>query len=268
MITAEILAPDRCNPTGRRILDTLYSSAADAGIAATVSREYIGESDWLVMWGVGAAGRSEIRHQHIAKGGRAILWDLGYFHRKKEGGACRPSIDDDYPTKWLDGTEGIPGRWESLGIDLQNNYNPKGHIVLAGIGPKQRAYMAPKLDRWEAKKLRELKTRFPGRRIVYRPKPNRASPFLNIETDAKRPIQDVLKGAALVVCMHSNVAIDAVIAGVPFESEDGVSTWLKGKEYTPEVRLDFLRRLAWWQWKPDELTDAWRFLNKVINGPV
>lgn len=265
---AEILIPDICNPTGRRILDRLYESAGEAGISVTAVKEYTGGYDWLVMWGVGATGRSEIRHRHIQKGGRAILWDLGYFNRKKEGGACRPSIDDDYPTRWLDRTPGTPGRWESLGIKLGNNYDPDGHIVLAGIGPKQRAYMSPKLDRWESQKLAELQARFPGRRIVYRPKPNRKSPSLPVKTDATSPIQDVLKGAALAVCMHSNVAVDAVIAGVPFESEDGVSTWLRGKEYTPEVRLDFLRRLACWQWKPEELTDAWRFLSEVISGPV
>jgi len=267
-ISAEILIPDICNPTGRGVLERLTTSAVKAGISVSVSKEYTGESDWLVMWGVGATGRSEIRHKHIAKGGRAILWDLGYFHRKKNGGACRPSIDDDYPTKWLDGTPGIPGRWESLGIPLGSNYDAEGHIVLAGIGPKQRDYMAPKLDRWEARKLKELQKRFPDRRIVYRPKPNRKSPSLPVQTDAISPIQDVLKGASLVVCMHSNVAVDAVIAGVPFESEDGVSTWLRGKQYTPEVRLDFLRRLAWWQWKPDELCDAWAFLSRVINGSV
>lgn len=264
MITAEILIPEVCNPTGRRVLDSLAETAGGF-VSARVTRKYTGDSDWLVMWGVGAPGRSEIRNHHLEQGGRAILWDLGYFHRKKEGGACRPSIDDDYPTRWLDKTTPDPSRWDALGIELQNNYDPNGHIVLAGIGPKQRIYMAPKLDRWEAQKLKELQSRFPDRRIVYRPKPNRNSPSLPIESDATSPIQDVLKGASLVVCMHSNVAVDAVMAGVPFESEDGVSTWLRGKDYTPETRLDFLRRLAWWQWKPEEFTGAWQHLLKVMN---
>ena len=72
-----------------------------------------------------------------------------------------------------------------------------------------------------------------------------------------------MRGARLVVCRHSNVAVDAVIAGVPVECEDGAAYWLRDKPYTPEVRRDFLDRLAWWQWKPEECMKAWEFIRRM-----
>ena len=76
-------------------------------------------------------------------------------------------------------------------------------------------------------------------------------------------IADLLRGASLAACRHSNVAVDAVVAGVPFEAVDGAAMWLAGKDYTPANRLDFLRRLAWWQWKASEAHLAWDFAKEV-----
>ena len=121
-------------------------------------------------------------------------------------------------------------------------------------------------DCWEARKVAEMRERFPGRRIVYRPKPNRISPVLRCETDLGPDIADTLRGASLIACMHSNVAVDAVLAGVPFESEDGVSTWLRGKPYTREVRLDFCQRISRWQYKAYEMVEAWRFLRGIVEA--
>ena len=78
------------------------------------------------------------------------------------------------------------------------------------------------------------------------------------------PIEQVLAGARLVVCRHSNVAVDAVIAGVPFECEDGAAYWLQGKPYTVENRLDLLHRLCWWQWTCYEAPAAWRFIKGML----
>ncbi len=265
--TAEILIPPGTNATGKVILAALAESGLEAGVKTTIHERYRGLAQWLVMWGIGADQRSELRHHHIRNGGYVQLWDIGYFKREKIRGYVKASINDDYATKWLDKTEPSPERWEELGLTLRDDYRPDGHIIVAGIGPKQRMYMklsASANDCWEQKKMDEMKRRFPGRRIVYRPKPNRISPQLHCETDAKSDISDLLKGAALIVCMHSNVAVDAVLAGIPFESEDGVSTWLRGKPYTHEVRLDFCQRLARWQYKAPETAKAWTFMRGLV----
>lgn len=265
--TAEILIPPGTNATGRVVLAKLAETGEEAGITTKVRENYVGDCQWLVMWGIGADQRSALRHQHIACGGFVQLWDIGYFKREKVRGYVKASINDDYATKWLDRTEPDSERWAELGISLRDDFNPKGHIIIAGIGPKQRMYMklsGASHDCWEQGKLDEMRQRFPGRRIVYRPKPNRMSPQLRCETDAKSDISVLLKGAALIVCMHSNVAVDAVLAGIPFESEDGVSTWLRGKPYTYETRLDFCQRICRWQYKAPETAKAWIFMRGIV----
>ena len=258
--------PPGTNATGRKILKFIVDHAPEAGVEARFTERYTGSTPWLVMWGVGAPGRSEIRDRHVAAGGVAALWDIGFFKREKLNGHCKVSLNQDYATKWIDRTEPEPERWDALEIALRDDYDPGGHIVLAGVGPKQHAYQSGKIDTWERDRLNELRRRFPGRRIVYRPKPRRPYIPLPCETDNKSDIEDVLRGASLAVCHHSNVAIDAVLAGVPFESDDGVSTWLRGKEYTHATRLDFVRRLARWQYKAVEMTQAWLFLRSITSA--
>lgn len=264
MIDAEVMMPYGTNATGRVILRAVLEHAAEAGVNAQPSDHYQGKRKWLVMWGVGGGDRSAIRDRHIAAGGKVVLWDIGFFKRTKLRGHCKASINQDYATQWLDATEPIPDRWDDLDLQLRNDCDPDGYIVLAGIGPKEHAYRGDSLLRWEQDKFDELQQRFPGRRIIYRPKPRREFVPLKCETDNTSEIADLLRGCALVVCYHSNVAVDAVLAGVPFESEAGVSTWLKGKPYTEKVRLDFVRRLARWQYKAVEMAEAWRFLGAVV----
>jgi hypothetical protein len=84
----------------------------------------------------------------------------------------------------------------------------------------------------------------------------------SIDTDT--PIAQLLRGASLVVARHSNVCLDAVQAGVPFEAEDGAAVWLQRREFTPANRLEFLQRLAWWQWRAAEAPRAWQFLKGMV----
>lgn len=223
--------------------------------------QYQGGAPWLALYGVGATDRSRARDAQVASGGYALCWDLGYFGRTKVTGYLRVSINHHHPQAWLSRTEPKPERWEAHGIELREDYSPAGPIVLVGVGPKSHKFLGT--QGWELSKLKELRARFPGRRIVYRPKPGSPGAALDCETDNRPKIEDVLKGAALVVCRHSNVAVDAAIAGVPIECEDGAAIWLQGKPYTRETRLDFLRRLSWWQWCPSEAVQFLGFLKEL-----
>ena len=93
-----------------------------------------------------------------------------------------------------------------------------------------------------------------GRAAVLRPKKVRHATL--------PPIEEALKGKSLVVCRHSNVAIDACIAGVPVRCEDGAAFALYRdfERPTRDERLGFLRSLAWWNWKPSEAGEAWKYL--------
>lgn len=113
--------------------------------------------------------------------------------------------------------------------------------------------------------LIDLRQRFPGRKIIYRPKPNSPPVKLNCPMEAKMPIEKLLEGASLVVSRHSNVCVDGVIANVPFEAEDGAAMWLRGKPWSIENRIAFLRKLSWWQWQVKEAKEAWDFLHEYCD---
>lgn len=253
--SVEILISQLESRTGKVILKAMHQQAP---IPVQVGHVYAGRCDGLMLWGVGRSGHGAARDAQLARGGHAYLWDMGYFGRRKREGYLRVSIDHQHPQQWLDLTSSDPSRWDEHGIALREDFTPKGHVVLVGMGPKSHAFL--KTQGWEQAKLAELRRRFPGRRIVFRPKPGRPHPEIACEVNATDSIERVLKGASLVVCRHSNVAIDACIAGIPFECEDGAASWIQGKPYTQATRLDLLRRLAWWQWKPEETAQAWKFL--------
>nr|AER23949.1 hypothetical protein var072 [Variovorax sp. HH01] len=223
---------------------------------------YRGGCDWLVLFGIGDQRHDVARRQQISRGGRVLHWDLGYTGLRKGEGHLRVCIDTDHPQALLERTPPDPSRWDALGIELRNDVDEDGPVILVGLGKKSRSYL--NAAHWEARKLRELQKRFTGRRIVFRPK-GEEKLQLPCESDSRELIADVLRGASLVVCRHSNVAVDATIAGVPFEAEDGAAMWLQSREFTPANRLEFLQRLAWWQWRADEAAEAWAFAKRMAN---
>lgn len=253
----EFLIHPEDSHNGRAILKAM---AEQCPMPAHHSPRYDGRFDWLMLWGVGRPEHAQAVGWHVAPGRHAALWDLGYLGRQKRDGYLRLSIDTWHPQQWLDRTEPDPSRWDELGVALSDQGDPGGHIVLVGMGPKSHAFLAS--DGWELRKFEELRRRFPRRRIVFRPKPGKPAPRVPCQ-HALGALDEVLRGAALVVCRHSNVAVDAVIRGVPVEVEDGAAQWLQGRAFDCATRLDFLRRLAWWQWKATEARDAWRFILKV-----
>lgn len=257
VLSVEVLIPIKSSDKALAMLHAITAAARQAD-DVKVTQIYQGGSDWLVLYGVGAPDRDEARKRQIKNGGRTMLWDLGYFDRQRY---LRCSVDHDHPQDWLPRTAPDPQRWNALGIRLREDYDPDGHIVLVGLGKKSRAYLR-EAD-WERFRLNDLRKRFPGRQIIYRPKPKSPAMKLDCRMDADSPIEVLLRGASLISCRHSNVACDAAVAGVPFECDDGAAMWLKGRPFTQENRLEFLRRLAWWQWRSNEAVEAWAFIKGV-----
>lgn len=216
-----------------------------------VTNRYEGKSEWLMLWGVGFPAHAEAAKRHA---GPVSMWDLGY-----RPGYSRVALNHWHPTPaQIDATEPDPSRFDELGIELRNDGDPNGPILLIGMGPKSKRFLND--ANWESRALRKIQKRYPGKKVIFRPKPKRPAPDLGIPVDRSETIVQALKGKSLVVCRHSNVGVDAAIAGVPCETVEGAAKWLEGKEFTPDLRMDFLRRLAWWQWKQDEASKAWKFI--------
>lgn len=262
--TVELLITQNASDTALAMLKAMRTALISDGMSVEVTQKYRGLRDLLMLHGVGAPDRNAARNAHVASGRRVIMWDMGYFGRKKTVGYLRCSIDRDHPQAWFDRTPADAGRWQALRIALRDDARPDGPVILVGLGRKSRSYL--RADDWEAARFDQLRSRFPGREIIYRPKPGNPWPALKCKTDATTPIEALLIGASLVSCRHSNVACDAAVAGVPFECDDGAAVWLQPKPYTTENRTDFLHRLAHWQYRPDEAANAWHFLKGMLRA--
>lgn len=261
MTSCEFLIGHKIAASGQ---DILRAMREDCPMRFRATTRYEGNSDLLMVWGAGGAENAAAISRHHARGGRSICWDYGYFRRSKRGGYLRVSVDDWHPQRWIDSTPPNASRWAANGVSLRDDADPDGPIILVGMGPKSHKFIHD--WNWEKRKLAELQAMFPGRQIIYRPKPGRSHSPLPCKTSAEGSIQQLLVGASLVVCRHSNVAVDAVVAGVPFDCEDGAAQWLSKKPFTPANRLDFLQRLSCWQWHHSEAVDAWQFLLGIINA--
>lgn len=263
MATSVEILTGAASGTAKVALQAMREAVTADGDHLIESATYRGGADWLVIWG--AARHNEARQQQLKAGRRALMWDLGYIQRKKLTGYLRMAIDTDHPQAWLDRTPDDAKRLDALDVHLRNDANPTGPIILVGLGYQSRAYLG--CPDWERRALDALRLEFPGRAIIHRPKGQRDTTRLPFCTrDWETPIADLIKGSSLVVCRHSNCAVDAVIAGVPFRAQDGAAMWLSGKPYTVDNRQQFLRRLAWWQWKPEEMGQAWKFVKEITRS--
>lgn len=262
----EILTDDGMNVKGLRMIEAMIATATQAGVQPIIRKRnaYQGDCELLMIYGVGHPVMMHDFKRHVESGRHAIGWDLGYYGRHtKRTYPMRLTINAPHPQALIEPMP--PGRWVSSGIHLRHDYNPDGHIVLCGLGRKGRHQFGYEGTAWESQKLREIRAAHPGRKVLYRPKAGALEP-IGCPSDPHSTIEKVIYGASLVVVRHSNVAVDACIAGIPVVCEDGAAAALYGddlcnpKRPTTEERLAFLQSLAYWQWSPDEALQAWRFI--------
>lgn len=228
-----------------------------------VTDHYRGRDSWLSFYGGGERSRMAARTRQLKRGGDVAFWDLGYFGRTEDPASSygRLALNDDHPWRYMDATPNDPARWRAHGIALREDYAADGPVIVVGMGKKSRVQLG--MWDWEDKKILEMKLRYPRRKVLYRPK--RYELRRNVENVPAVPIEQAIKGASLVVCRHSNVAVDACIAGIPVECDDGIAYWLYSRSPRPTVleRLDFLHRVAHWQYRLDELAKAWEFVQRI-----
>jgi hypothetical protein len=265
-VQAELILVWDMAQRGRRMIEALRDTAP---IPVRVSEAYTGKAEILITYGTGHPIRRPWWQEHRRKGGRCIGLDLGYWDRADPDAAMRVTLDTDHPPQWIR-REPAP-RWKATGITLREDANPDGPIVLVGGGRKSLQVLREKPLQWEASVLPRLRTL--GREIVYRPKrPTDRGPA-GLRVMKHEAIDDALKGASLVVCRHSNVAVDACIAGIPVACDGGAASALYGKDpckptaVTPSQRRKFLESLAWWNWRPSEAAQTWTYLlNRIQCG--
>lgn len=127
-----------------------------------------------------------------------------------------------------------PERWDSLGVELQPFRTGGETVILAqrGIGSAPTAMPA----NWPADAYRRH-----GGRI--RKHPGRGKAI---------PLDEDLRRCGKAVTWGSGAAIRALMMGIPVVSE--MPNWIGEQDNTESGRLEMLRRLAWAQWRIDEIT--------------
>lgn len=254
----EILIDQPMAKRGERMLRAL---AACAPAGTVVTEQYGGRHRLLVVYGVGRDYKFAAFKAHRAVGGHVACWDLGYWDRDD---AMRVSIDGLHPT--AEQLAMAPAEGARHRVALREDSDPAGPILLVGIGAKSAYMYGLQTMEWERATLARIRRQHPGRRVLWRPKGRKAVSLGGAALHHGMPIETALRGCSLVVCRHSNVAVDACIAGVPVECEDGAARALYrgNREPTREQRAEFLRRLGWWNWKPGEAPAAWQWMGKVL----
>jgi hypothetical protein len=270
-------APD-ARELGRALIDSLYRGARALRLDARLMVSYEPRAgSVLVLYGMGGRDRHPHALRHLQDGGTLVCLDAGYWQRGLDPRRrkYRVSINGFHPPQYvMRGPDPGEARWLDAGLSIEDAGGyVKGPIMLVGNAPKSIAVGA---GGWAQKKSQQIRATFPTRRIVYRPKPKRPhEPGVAFDALSVEPIDQALRTVSLVVCKHSNVAVDACRLGVPVVCDDGAAAAIypsrlvdAGLQPSPALRREFLHRLAWWQWSPEEWEQgrAWVWLTETLGA--
>ena len=240
----------------RHLLNALLCSARAHGLSAKHIERYE-TCKVLVLYGWGGAGQQRAMRLHK---GHYVALDLGYWERNGlDRSKWRVSINGFHcPRLMMQGDTPPISRLLQSQVTIKRDRRRDGPVLMIGNAPKSVTAIA---GDWAARKSREIKNLWPDKQLIYRPKPGRA-PEKNVLYDgiSTGDINHAISKASVIVCRHSNVAVDACLMGVPVVAEDGAGAAiyphrLEDWENQPsfQQREDFIQRLAWWQWSAYEI---------------
>lgn len=192
--------------------------------------------DLLVTWNrIGNVDRAADKY------GRVIVAENAAWGNDFAGGRWYSLARDRHNTAGMFPVGG-PERWDSIGVELAPWRTGTEVVILSqrGIGPEGVATPHGWAERTRARV---------GGRI--RPHPGR---------NACVALQDDLARAWCAWTWGSGAAVKALLWGLPVYSE--MPNWIAAQDNTDEGRLAMFRRLAWAQWRLEEIAsgEAFRWL--------
>lgn len=256
---------DKQGHRAQSILQAMIATARRAGFTFEVTSTYKGCGELLMLWGAGRRDHMIAWADQLKRRKHCVGFDLGYWKREKEEGCVRVHIDTRHPnTSQVLRTSDVPK--PGYEFVLREDADPKGPIMIVGLGNKSRHMRDEQPEQWEQGRYLALRDEFPHHVVEWRPK-YRVRPFettMRIAPDV--PIVEGLRGRSLVVCAHSNVALDACLAGIPVRCDDGIAHTLyyRNEKPTRAERLQLLNRSTWWNWHPTEAPQLWRFIRQML----
>lgn len=217
-------------------------------------------------------------HKHVfdayqADGKSFAYFDLGYWNRRPSvkplDGHYRLAINA-WDTAHVMRRDCPADRFKALGIETNEPRLNGQEILIAGMSAKAAKVHGYDYGEWESqakKEIERMKLKYP---IRLRDKPNK-------KNKATETVTAALSRARILITRHSNAAVDALVAGVPFYAEHGVGALLSPTELTSgmieqpsfsdeKVRNQLLYDIAYAQWSPPEMRtgDAWDHIRNLI----
>lgn len=231
------------------------------------TNSYVGNSKWLVICGWGNLINQQAFQAHRSSNRPVLILDMDYLTRIKS--RYRISVNQLHPWAQLR-LANQEDRLSQHNIVLEDWHDPEGHILLLGIAPKSLRAYNYKIHEWENRQIQIIKTLFPNRTIVYRPKPTSPTTITGTIDGSHGDITKWLKGCAVALVHHSNVAIECAIYGIPCVAEDGVGRAVYSNKLstvnptlTKKQRLEFLNQVAWFSWDESESTQMIAFASHI-----
>lgn len=219
--------------------------------------------------------RPDLFQAYRTTGGHYVYVDLGWWDRKPPGkplaGFHKLVVDGREPDAYFRRNH-PDDRWKAQGIEIRPWTKSGRHMLIAGMSAKSAGTRGWQPHEWEVGMVELLQAITP-RPIVYRPKPSwpDARPIPGtIYSPPEDKVEVALRDCWMAVTLHSNVAVDALIAGIPINAKEGVarefSTPLNRLEH-PTYRDDraaLMADIAYCQWSIQEMMSgaAWRHLLK------
>lgn len=236
------------------------------------------DHDVAIFYGL-AAGLGRVLSDYRERGRKAVYIDLGYWGRRKRtrwDGYHKMAVNNRHPTAYFQRRAHSPDRFAEHHLAIRPWRARGKHILIAGMSAKAAAAEGLLPHKWERETIARLRE-LTDRPIIYRPKPNwaEAKPLDGSIFDRDTPLERALLNCHAVVTHHSNVAVDALLAGVPCICPGGVASVLSGHDLEqiesppmPDGREQWAYDLAWTQWSVAEMESGAAFRYLVDEGLI
>jgi len=194
--------------------------------------------------------------------------DLGWWGRKPlgdpTGGFHKVAVNARDPSAYF--RSGMPrDRFSHFMLSVKPWRTEGTHVLLAGTSAKSAATRGMTAFEWELKAQAQIR-RFTNRPITFRPKPSFAGarPLDGcLYSPPHQSLDDALKDCWAIVTLHSNVAVDGLVAGIPAFGGEGIAQAVSSGDLGelemprfPQDRIEILSDLAYSQFTPDEMASG------------
>lgn len=224
--------------------------------------------DAVMVYGWRGASR-RMGEQHQRRGVPVLVVDAGYLQRDR--GYYQIGVNR---LAWLPPIPCPSDRYAAL--EMPKPLTERGDaILLCGQKPRdaQHGMDAFQVTAWANDTIQKLR-RVTDRPLLWRPHPRaRASDpalyeFVEGVSDPHAvPLREVLPMVHALVTYNSTSGTEAIVAGIPVFCDpcamyaDWADTDLaqidRPRTLTPEARADYLSRVAYGQWLPEEMASGW-----------